>query len=653
MNQLKHSKNPYLLQHANNPVHWREWSNDVLNEAKQQNKLIIVSIGYSSCHWCHVMEHECFSKDESAALMNKYFINIKIDREERPDLDAYYMQAAVQLNGNGGWPLNCFCLPDGRPFFAGTYFPLQRWNELLLNIAGFYNRDPEEAIRYAEMLKVKSANSNLNPTVIAREEIQHLIETLSQSFDSIDGAYRWSPKFPLPAHLAVYQTAARLFHSNTCKAHVELTLNKLQNGGIYDIVAGGFARYSTDMHWRVPHFEKMLYDNAQLIQVYIHAYRDSGNESFNSYALQCANFLINEMRAPNGLFYSAFDADSKEGEGYFYTWTCDEIREILNEDAESFFREFNFSENGNFEHRRNVLYRTNTEQLSNKHIEILNKLKTVRSQREKPFLDKKCITSWNGLLLQAFANVCRISPDASIYASAENIFNFYYNSWKENQTLFRICLDGISYQQAFADDYACLINASIEWYQCSKNENALLFAQTLMNYCIDNFWDAKSQLFQYSNVADTPHMQSYFELNDDVIPSSNALFCEALMKLYVYFGDIKYCSIYESILNQITHEIKKDPFRYMHSLHQIITHDFGILQIVLCNEAAYMVWNELKLNLSHPFIIAYASPESQIPLTQHKYKASNEACFSICFNNQCSLPMNTENLIQALNKHSA
>jgi len=377
MNHLANSTSPYLLQHANNPVNWYPWGAEALKKAKDENKLILVSIGYSACHWCHVMEHESFEDEKVAAVMNEYFVCIKVDREERPDIDQIYMSAIQLMSGRGGWPLNCICLPDQRPIYGGTYFRKNDWTSLLFNLADFYKQKPAEADEYALKLtegirQYESIGFVNEQPEYDKDDLQLIVDNWKKYFDKEEGGMGSSPKFPMPNNWQFLMRYAYLMNDSEVAQIVSLTLKKMAFGGIYDHIGGGFARYSVDGRWHVPHFEKMLYDNAQLVSLYSEAYTWKSSQLYKQVVDEIITFTLRELSSPEGAFYSALDADSEGVEGKFYTFTKAEIEEILGNDAELFGIYYNVTEEGNWEEEQtNVLFR------KDKDLNLANKLGVV------------------------------------------------------------------------------------------------------------------------------------------------------------------------------------------------------------------------------------------------------------------------------------
>jgi uncharacterized protein YyaL (SSP411 family) len=426
MNRLANSASPYLLQHAHNPVDWYPWGAEALQKARDENKLLLVSIGYSACHWCHVMEHESFEDEQVAAVMNEYFVCVKVDREERPDVDQIYMSAVQLMTGRGGWPLNCICLPDQRPIYGGTYFRKNDWVSLLFNLADFYKQKPAEAEEYAIKL-TEGIRQYESVQFVAAEEKKYnqgnlkiILDSWQLYFDRSEGGIGTAPKFPMPNNWQFLMRYAYLMKDGGVAQQVKLTLHKMAFGGIYDHIGGGFARYSVDGRWHVPHFEKMLYDNAQLVSLYAEASVWQYDPLYSQVVEETINFVRRELTSPEGGFYSALDADSEGVEGKFYTFTKTEVEEILGADADLFCIYYHVTDEGNWEEEQtNVFFRKETdEDLAAKlgltadelaaRINLLkNKVFETRSKRIRPGLDYKILTSWNALMLKGICEAFR------------------------------------------------------------------------------------------------------------------------------------------------------------------------------------------------------------------------------------------------------
>ena len=588
-NDLINETSPYLLQHAYNPVNWKAWNKASLKEAKEQNKLIVVSIGYSSCHWCHVMEEESFENDSIAKTMNDNFINIKVDREERPDIDKVYMSAVQLMTGKGGWPLNCITLPDGRPVFGGTYFTKEQWSKILIDISKLYKENPDKVEEYAQQVTEGIKTSELitinkEEAVFNNEEIITAINLSKEQLDLIHGGLKGAPKFPMPNTLDYLIRYQYHFNDPEILDYIKQSLTKMAYGGIYDQIAGGFSRYSVDDRWHIPHFEKMLYDNAQLVSVYSKAYLQDKNELYETIVKETLTFINDELSADNGAYYSSLDADSKNEnkeleEGVFYSWTKEELKTLI-KDYELFADYYNINPSGFWEKDLYVLIRnqSNTE-FAKKHNltkkELKEKIKSwktmllaTRNKRNKPNLDDKILTSWNALMLQGYVDAYKAFGNQIYLKNAVRIGEFILNNQlREDGGLNRNFKNGKSTINGYAEDYATVIQAFISLHEISLDEKWLILSKTIMEYTITHFYDPESGLFFYTSNKDPNLIARKIEINDGVISSSNSIIGNSLFKLGHYFYDKKMTKLSEQMLNTLKKGIIKTPFAYTNWLH--------------------------------------------------------------------------------------
>ncbi|MEP7133849.1 MAG: thioredoxin domain-containing protein [Chloroflexota bacterium] len=610
MNKLSTSTSPYLLQHAHNPVDWHLWGEEALAKAKAENKPIFLSIGYAACHWCHVMSHESFEDDEVAAFMNEHYINIKVDREERPDLDAIYMQATVAMTGSGGWPMSVFLTPDLKPFYAGTYFPpVPRYNmpsfrDVLAGIANTWQKQPDEATRVGDEV---AAHLQQTLSVNAQSDLgftsAHLgaaVKSLLDAYDWNNGGWGAAPKFPQPmtiefllrkhiraerrrsdsrgADEAKGPSSADFASSAQSSAQDELlmpaihALKVMGRGGMYDVVGGGFSRYSTDNFWLVPHFEKMLYDNAQLARAYLHAYQITGDPLFKRIVTETLDFIAREMTHPEGGFYSSLDADSEGEEGKFYVWTLDEIRATLKEDSEFFEAAYGVTARGNWE-GNTVLQRAlddpslaarfklDLETVSAKLADCHSKLLSVRASRIRPGTDDKVLTSWNGLMLATMAEAARVlefgnslpafdQQAGRLQSLATRNAEFLLRSLRPNGKLKHSWRDGKTTNEVFLEDYAALILGLLEMYQTDFNNKWFTSAKELADEMIDLFEDANGGFFDTAKDGEVLLLRPK-DVQDNATPSGNALACEALLKLAAFTDNGKYRDLAEKALGLV------------------------------------------------------------------------------------------------------
>jgi uncharacterized protein len=565
-NQLIHESSPYLLQHAHNPVNWYPWGQEALDKAKRENKLIIVSIGYAACHWCHVMEHESFENEEVANYMNEHFVAIKVDREERPDIDQIYINAVQLLSGRGGWPLNCISLPDGRPIYGGMYFPKDHWMDMLAQVSQFVTRHPDKAEEQARHLTEGVQNNEMiyAGTVVQDFSLDDLDEIFLRwkgNIDYSEGGSAGAPKFPLPVGMQFLLQYYYLTHNEDALRAVTLTLDKMAAGGIYDQVGGGFSRYSTDAYWKVPHFEKMLYDNAQLVSLYAAAYQQSGNAAYKTIVSETLDFVLRELTSDEGGFYASLDADSEGEEGKFYTWTKHELQKALGLNAAFIIDYYNVTESGNWENGQNILFKKQTDaamadkyklteaELSGFISGAKATLLHERSNRVRPGLDDKILCGWNGLMLKACVDAYRVFGDQQYLDMALRNAAFINSKIKQSDgRLNRNYKNGKATINAFLDDYAFTIQAFISLYQATFDYKWLEEAHELTVYAIAHFYDAASAMFYYTSDLDASLIARKMELSDNVIPSSNSEMAKNLYQLGHYFYNDEYLEMAQKML---------------------------------------------------------------------------------------------------------
>ncbi|TJZ60746.1 thioredoxin domain-containing protein [Sphingobacterium olei] len=651
-NKLQNETSPYLKQHAHNPVDWMPWGAEALAKAKNENKLILVSIGYSACHWCHVMERESFENEAIAQTMNKFFVPIKIDREERPDIDQIYMIAVQLMTNAGGWPLNCICLPDGRPIYGGTYFRPQDWQNVLLQIAQMWEETPEVAIDYAQRLTAGIHKAEQLPILPIPEQyslldIKSVVLPWKEQFDFKDGGYKRAPKFPLPNNWLFLLRYAVLAEDDTVLEHVHFTLEKIANGGIYDQIGGGFARYSVDGQWHVPHFEKMLYDNGQLISLYSEAYQQKPNTLYKRVVEETITWAEREMLAPNGGFYSALDADSEGVEGKFYTFDYSEF-DILGEDADLFRSYFNIVKNGNWvEESTNIPLVNIADQIFiaeagftaeewNSYLkEIKNKLLSYREKRIRPGLDNKQLTTWNALLLKGLVDAYRVFDEDRCLNLALGIGHFIGNNCMENDVLLHQPADHNRKISGFLDDYAFTIEAYIALYEATFDESWLLESKALADLAISFFYDKGDKTFYYTGSDAEELIARKSEIMDNVIPASTSTLVRQLYKLGLLFDDENYTAIADQVFANVFPHIKSYGSAYSNWAIQLLEHHFGTNEIALTGEHA-LAWRKELDNSYIPNKITLGGTKSTLPLLKNRQGLEPKAY--LCRNKTCSLP---------------
>jgi uncharacterized protein YyaL (SSP411 family) len=578
-NRLIDETSPYLLQHAHNPVDWYPWGEEALQRARAENKPILLSIGYSACHWCHVMERESFEDPEIARLMNDNFVNIKVDREERPDLDTIYMEAVQAMSGHGGWPMTVFLTPDGVPFYGGTYFPptdrlgMPGFRRVLTSVAEAYRRAPDEIRLSAEQLRSRLGRSLMGHEAGALDArvAAAAYEGLAASFDARHGGFGGAPKFPQPMNL---EFLLRYF-KRTGEPHalqmVRVTLDHMRRGGIYDQLGGGFHRYSTDDVWLVPHFEKMLYDNALLVRVYLEAYQVTGEEEYRQVVEETLGYVLREMTSPEGGFYSAQDADSEGEEGKFFIWMPREIAEVLGpEDAPLVAAYYGVTERGNFE-GRNILHLARpAEEVAQAHgvspervhaaVERARRLLfAAREKRVKPGRDEKVLTAWNGLMLRAFAEAARVLGRAEYRATAEKNAAFLLATLRRDGRLLRTYKDGRARLNGYVEDYAALADGLLALYEVTFEPRWFAEARTLAQEMVQHFWDdAEGGFFNTSD----DHEQLISrpkDLFDNAVPAGNSMAVDVLLRLGALTGEGRYAEHAERTLQALSGVIPRVP----------------------------------------------------------------------------------------------
>jgi uncharacterized protein YyaL (SSP411 family) len=657
MNQLAAERSLYLLQHANNPVNWYPWGKEALDKAIAEQKLLIISIGYAACHWCHVMEHECFEDLEVAEVMNKYFVCIKIDREERTDLDQIYMNALQLMKGQGGWPLNIIALPNQKPIYGGTYFKKSDWIAVLENINSYYHQNPSETNEYADKLtegirQIDQIIPNQQVPDFTITSLQQALDKIIPYYDFTYGAHQGAPKFPMPCYYLFLLKFAHVTNDNRVTAFVQLTLNQMANGGIYDHLAGGFARYAVDEQWKIPHFEKMLYDNAQLISLYTAAFLKFKTPLYKQVAIETIDFCVKDFLQAGEGFQSAFDADSEGVEGKYYCFSKEEISHVLGNDAALFCSYFEITENGNWEEDINILHR----KIPNEHIaesfnlslealsKKINLLKTqllnYRKQRIKPALDDKQLTSWNALMIKALADAYLAFDNIDYLKTAVSTGDFIYTKLFDQQTLYRSYQNKNAKIPGFLDDYALTIDAFIALYEITFDEKWLKAAEQITSICLSQFQDQETQMFYYTAANDAPLIARKFETIDNVIPSSNAVLAQAMLKLGELLSNESYIAIARVNLQSMYHQTIKSVSSYANWASLLLNFIHQPSTFVVTGPQAAELRNEMSKNF-HPFII-YAGAENKatLPIFANRFKA-NENWIYICKNNNCALPVQT------------
>ncbi len=662
MNHLADQSSPYLLQHANNPVDWYPWGEEALQKAKDEDKLILVSIGYAACHWCHVMEHESFEDEEVAALMNQHFVCIKIDREERPDIDQVYMDAVMLMIGHGGWPLNCFTLPDGRPIAGGTYYPKEKWMDILTQLASLYHSERERVLEagasvtsHLRQLDKVDAHTNEVPLTqgMVNTVCQHWVKQVDYQFG---GRKQSRNKFPLPGNnLFLLRAAHFLSKTDTeiapqVQAVADVTLSKMAFGGIYDHLGGGFSRYAVDPYWKVPHFEKMLYDNGQLVSLYAEAYQADPKDLYKRVVYDTLAFVERELTSPEGGFYASLDADSEGVEGKFYVWGYEEIQAILGKEAAQFAAYYNVQPNGNWE-ETNVLFvleeeadyakqwGLDAEAFSTQMARNRQQLFEARAQRIRPALDDKILTSWNALMLKGYVDAYRVFQDKHFLQIALTNAQFIADNLSENGKLWRNYKDGKRSINAFLDDYAYLIDAYLALYQVTFDEKWFQAVQAHLDYAMTHFSTKTNGLFYYTSDLDAALITRKTELTDDVTPASNSIMAHNLHTMGLLLGDSRYLGRAAEMLQHMAGQVQERPSWHAHWAMLLLRHAFPHYEVAITGEEALALRHQFEGDYAPNRLFAGAKSSSELPILQNRF--TDQATIYVCEGHACQLPVHT------------
>lgn len=645
MNHLANSSSPYLLQHVENPVDWYPWSDEALQKAKDENKLIIISIGYSTCHWCHVMAHESFEDDSVAQFMNENFICIKVDREERPDIDAVYMRAVQMMTGKGGWPLNCVALPDGRPIWGGTYFPKDRWVASLAKILEVRADDPEAVEDYATKLQEGMvATGTLAPTenpIPIDEEFFHVMRhNWSRRWDSIEGGPNKAPKFPLPNNYLFLLRYAIQFDDAKAKDHVKVSLDRMYKGGLYDHVGGGFTRYSTDAQWRIPHFEKMLYDNGQLLELYAEAYKVWKDENFKRILNQTLQFMERELKAENGLYYSALDADSEGEEGKFYVWTNEEVEAILGEEIAAFKEATDWNGRAYWEEDNHVVLISPKSEVPSQWDQWMNALFQAREPRIRPSTDTKILSAWNALAISGICHMSSALQDSSIAELAISKGEVFYTTFVEDDEIWHAANEKGGYISGFSDDYALTIRAFIDLHTVSGNGVWLERARELTEKALVLFGNDESPLLWFTSSEQEELVARNQETQDNVIPSSNGVMVRNLFTLSRIYGIPEW----EHRSLEMTQLIMEDAASYPESYSEWAQCALDLhgpyREVSVVGENSNALLAEFNaLYLPNAILVGSVQP-SPLPPFESRF-VEGETRIYVCESGRCQLPVNS------------
>ena len=637
-NHLKHSTSPYLLQHAENPVNWYPWGEEAFEKAKAENKPIFLSIGYSTCHWCHVMAHESFEDEKMAEILNKYFISIKVDREERPDIDSVYMTVCQAFTGSGGWPMSIFMTWDKKPFFAGTYFPVQSrygmpgFSDLLRTIAELWNRKKAELLESAEEIishlkKPDPSSSNTRKENLVKDTVQHF----QRSFDSMHGGFGRAPKFPTPHNLLFLMLYVKQNPDSDAMQMAEKTLLQMRKGGIFDHIGGGFSRYSTDKYFLVPHFEKMLYDNALLMITYSAAYSMTKNHVYLNTAKETADYVLREMASPEGGFYSAQDADSEGVEGKFYTFSLDEILNVLGDGGQHFAEVFDITADGNFE-GVNIPNLLKSNDIESGFSDAKQKLYDYRRQRTSLHLDDKILLSWNAMMIAAMAMLYRISHEEQYLKAAQKAQQFLEQNLCDGLQLYTSFRDGKRSDKAFLDDYAYYVSALIELYNSTLNREYLETAEQFCREAVKRFADANGGFF----LCETGNSELFMnpkETYDGAIPSGNSVMAYNFVRLYQLTEEDKYREFAEKQLAFLSAQAAEYPAG--HSLFLLAKLLFEIpperVTIVLKDESDFS-----EILKRQPFL----ANVSVVQESEKYHLLNGKTTYYVCRGHVCLPPVN-------------
>lgn len=656
-NSLIHETSPYLLQHAHNPVNWMPWGEAAISKAKAENKLLLISIGYAACHWCHVMEQESFEDELVASMMNKDFVSIKVDREERPDIDQIYMTAVQLITQGGGWPLNVIALPDGRPIWGGTYFPVESWIEILRQISVFHKQAPEKTEEYATKLRQNIEQSLTIPpgdakTRITTGKMETAVKQWQTVFDTQEGGKRGAPKFMMPGNLMFLLRWSHQQHDPVTESFVETTLEKMALGGIYDQIGGGFARYSTDSRWKVPHFEKMLYDNGQLLSLYAQAFQKFKNPLYRQVVEHTVGWLKREMCAPESGFYSSLDADSEGEEGKFYVWKKTELEALTGDDFPLFEAYYHINDHGYWENGNYILLRTETnEAFAQKyHLdpeELIRKvdrwnaiLLKTRSSRVRPALDDKILTSWNALVITGLTDAYRAFGQHEYLSLAIRNTNFILHHLLPPDGLLRHSWkNGIYKAEGFLEDVALFIQALTALFEVTGQENYLIQAEELTKTTFNLFFAPGKGFFYFTPAGQGNLISRSMEIYDHVIPSSNSVMANNLVKLGYLLDIPEYLNVAGNMLEKAGNMILEYPSGHSNWLNLALNLSDDQYQIAVGGPHATKLTNQLQ---SHylPNCIFCAGETDSLPLLKNRVR-KDETLIYVCRGHTCFLPVST------------
>ena len=663
-NRLGSESSPYLLQHAKNPVHWHAWDKEALTKAKKENKPIFLSVGYSSCHWCHVMAHESFEDEETAKIMNENFVNIKVDREERPDLDDVYQKVCQMSTGQGGWPLSVFLTPNQRPFYVGTYFPAMDsygrpgFGSLCRQLAQSWKEKPKDVEKAADnfVQNLDKIQSTTTTSSIDKSIFDEAAVNLLQIADPIHGGFGQAPKFPNASNLSFMFRYSKLSGISKFQEFALKTLKKMAKGGIFDQIGGGFHRYSTDTRWLVPHFEKMLYDNALLPIVYSEAYQITKDPFFENVVRKTLDYVIREMTSSEGTFFSAQDADTNGEEGQTFVWKKQEIEKILGEDSEIFCIYYDVTDGGNFEGNTILANNINASSLAFKfgknesEIQAIiskcsDKLLEVRNKREQPGKDDKVITSWNGLMISAFLSGYKITDNLKYFDIAKASIDFFENNFEKNHILHRTFKNGKPKLNGYLDDYAYMANASIDMFEATSQPKYLVFAINLANYLLTHFWGDSINGFFFTSDNHEKLIIRPKNNYDLSMPSGNSVAAHALLRLHHITQNEQFLEISKKIIESQVISAAENPFAFGYLLNVSYLYYQKPTEITIINDMNSKIISYLRKKFLPESIMVIVTNQnnlnalSEYPFFSGKEFKDNETNVFVCKNFSCSLPL--------------
>ena len=670
-NALIHETSPYLLQHAHNPVNWEAWSPEVLEKAQKEDKLLLISIGYAACHWCHVMEKECFEDEQVAEIMNEHFINIKIDREERPDVDQIYMDAIQMISGQGGWPLNIVALPDGRPFWGATYVPKDNWIKSLEQLAELYQKDKPRITQYASDLAnglqaINLVENDKDSELYSLEQLDSAVQHWTQYFDTYLGGHKRAPKFMMPNNWDFLLHYATAVDKPEIMEFVDTTLTRMAYGGVYDHVGGGFSRYAVDVKWHVPHFEKMLYDNGQLTSLYAKAYAVTKNNLYKDVVTETIAFVQEELLDESGGFHSSLDADSLDEngileEGAYYVWTKEELTRLLKDDFGLFQAYFNIDSYGHWEEENYVLIRDKSDEeiaekfqmtvpeLRAKINENLVLLKKERNKRSRPRLDDKILTSWNGLMLKGLVDAYRyVGNEDYLDLALKNAAFIEREMIKEDGSLYRNHKEGKSSINAFLDDYATVIDAYFSLYEVTFDEKWLDLAKSLLDYSKAHFFDGASEMFFYTSDEDQSLIRRTIEVDDNVISSSNSMMAINLYKFHKLYPDEIYGTLSTQMLKNVQKDFDRRAQGFSNWLHLVLFQNQNFYEIAVLGEDYQLMGQQISKEYVPNSILVGSPKDSSLELLKNRTVPEKTLAY-VCIEGACKLPVtSTEKALEQL-----